>query len=709
MTAAARGMRNGFGRGVALVVACVLIVALAAVQLLRPENELTGASGVRPSAFVAELPGRGGELCTRGVEVPAGTGAVQLVAGTYGPPGPRLTAVLRDAADGTVLARGAVDRGWTQGVLAIPLQVDRERAVATFCLRSSGGARVAVAGEPHPVPTTRGLKPAKGRISVLARAAQPRSLVDRLPVLAERIGRGNAAWVGPWTVWAIGLLVLAGVGLGGWAVARTPAAASSDQRRIPAPARLLAAAALATGLAWSLLTPPFHVPDEISHVAYVEYLTDVGRLPIERADIPPLSEGQRQLLDALRFSQVIGRRLEHVSTTAASEAYLREVERRDFPPGGGNATTASANPPLYYLLQAPIFLATSGGSPLTQLMAMRVLSVLLLGGSVLFAFLFVRELLPGSPWTWTAGGLACAFQPMLGFVSGGVNPDSLLFLAGTALLFGVARTLGRGLTMRRACLIAVALAVGLLTKPLFLAMVPVAVAGLALAAMRQRRGWLRPTAVAAAIAVVPVTLVAVIGAAAFDHPYFATATAVAGAQAETTASGSSFARQASFMLQLYLPRLPFLTDQIPGVPIRDVWINGLLGTFGWLDYDFGPAARDRGTAIFLVLLGLAGVALVRFRRAVRDRWPLMLCCLIGLAAVATVVGVVDYQAYLANSPRFEQARYLLPLLALYAGLFGLAARALGPMWGRLMLPLLWAAVSLHTLAALILTANRYYI
>ena len=163
------------------------------------------------------------------------------------------------------------------------------------------------------------------------------------------------------------------------------------------------------------------------------------------------------------------------------------------------------------------------------------------------------------------------------------------------------------------------------------------------------------------------------------------------------------------MLQLFGPRWPFLTDQIPGFPFRDIWLNGLIGVFGWVDYGFGPDVRARGMRVVIGLTMLCLVALIRNSAAVSRQWRLLLCALIGLLGVLGAVGTVDYQAAVAGTARFEQARYLLPLLALYAAVFGVGAKALGPRLGRLILPALWVLVALHTFAAMALTANRYYL
>ena len=37
--------------------------------------------------------------------------------------------------------------------------------------------------------------------------------------------------------------------------------------------------ALANGLAWSMITPPFEVPDENAHYAYVQQIVERGTLP----------------------------------------------------------------------------------------------------------------------------------------------------------------------------------------------------------------------------------------------------------------------------------------------------------------------------------------------------------------------------------------------------------------------------------------------
>jgi 4-amino-4-deoxy-L-arabinose transferase-like glycosyltransferase len=86
---------------------------------------------------------------------------------------------------------------------------------------------------------------------------------------------------------------------------------------------------------------------------------------------------------------------------------------------------------------------------------MRLFSALMAGLTALFSWLFIREALPAVPWAWTVGGLGVALMPLLGFISGALNPDAMLFAVCAALFFALARAFRRGLTLR------LALAIGL--------------------------------------------------------------------------------------------------------------------------------------------------------------------------------------------------------------------------------------------------------
>lgn len=708
------------------VAACAALIVLICAQLSSSSIRVAGSSGVSPQLFVAEIGANGGTLCQTQEPMAHDAATLRATLGTYSRPGPAITVLARVGSKSVVVGRLA--RGWREGEVQIPLSgVRLPRDSFELCVRSGGGARLAFGGEPSAMPASVNGKNQPGRASFLAQGATKRSVASTLPKLRERIGRGNASLVGPWSAYLIGALLLGAITLGGYAVLKTeistsvePTAETQSEAswrrrlliqlgRVPSAGYAIAGASMAIGLTWGLLTPPFQVPDETSHVAYVQYLAETGKLPSEDPSAMPFSEQENAVLGALGFARIIGRPNERALTSLQQERTLRIVEHE---PGlkkaSRNAANASSNPPLYYALAAGVYRGV-GGTLLDRVLAMRVLSAIITACAVLLAFLFVREMLPSSPWAWTIGGLACAFQPVLGFIGSGVNPDCLLFACSSGTLFVCMRVLRRGLSSRLALGMALFTVAGLLTKPLFLALVPAIALTLLLSCLRERGAPLRDAAIAGSVIVLAMFLYVVLVAGPLDHPYFANAQNVA-----TTASGSgavstSIGREASFVVQQFLPRPPFLTDFVPGFPLRDVWVAGLVGVFGWVDYRFPPGYQDLGMLVLVGLLALSILALVRQRAGVVRAFPGIAVCLVALAGVLTVVGVTDYQASITDGARFQQARYLLPLLALYGGLFALGSKAIGERLTRLALPWVLAGVAFHTFAALILTADRYYL
>jgi 4-amino-4-deoxy-L-arabinose transferase-like glycosyltransferase len=479
---------------------------------------------------------------------------------------------------------------------------------------------------------------------------------------------------------------------------------------VPRAGWLCVAVALVNGFAWSVITPPFHVPDEISHVAYVQYMAETGDAPRHVAG-DYMSPEERQTLEALRFFSIVGQSANRPIWTDSQQTALDRVEAEG--PSrlsDGSSSTAVNNPPLFYALQTVPYEVASGGSLLDRLFAMRLLSVLLSALTVLCVFLFLRETFPGSPWAWSTGALAVAFQPLFGFISTGVNNDSGLFLASAFLFLMLARTLRRGLTRRRGVAIGAAVGLGMVTKLTFLAFVPAAAVALLVLLLRARPGRRREAieavGLAAAIAALPVLLYLALNELVWDRQVFG---ALVGSEAvDFQGRAGSLHEEISYIWQLYLPRLPFQADLIGGEALRSLWLNGLIGRFGWLDYGFGTWVYDLAFWIVVALSVLAASTVVRCASTVRDRW--LETVVYGLAAIGLllVIGRLGYSARIGAPYPFEQARYLLPLLPLYAGGLVLAARAVGRRWAATAGALIVVLAATHSLFAQLITIARYY-
>ena len=483
--------------------------------------------------------------------------------------------------------------------------------------------------------------------------------------------------------------------------------------RIPPAARWCALVAILNSLVWSVVTPPFHVPDETVHVAYVQYLAETGKIP-NKPGQNVFSAQESTLLDSLNFNGIVGRERDRPVAWRSLDRQVDAVNGGD--PrrvSAGGTSESSSQPPLYYAYESLAYLVSPWNGLLERLWLMRVLSALLTGLTVVFVYLFVRELFPTTPWAWTVGGLAVAFQPLVGFMGGGVHPDVLLFTASAALFWALARAFRRGLTRQTGAVIGAVVAVGLLSKLNFVAMLPGAVLGVALLAWRERsREALVGAGVACGIAAVVAGAYIVLNLTVWDRTEWGGGVGVATRAA--TGSGShaanpiSLANHLSYTWQLYLPRLPFMQEQFSGFRPWEVWFKGFIGLFGWLDTPFRLWVYNLALAITVPIVLLAGVTVWRRRAGLRRRWPELLTYAAIVGGLLVSIGVLGLRYRRNTGFEFEQARYLLPLLALYAAGIAAAALGAGRRFGRPAGAVLVALAAVHGLFAQLLVISRFY-
>jgi 4-amino-4-deoxy-L-arabinose transferase-like glycosyltransferase len=473
--------------------------------------------------------------------------------------------------------------------------------------------------------------------------------------------------------------------------------------RVPAGARACFLVALVNALAWALITPAFQVPDEATHVGYAQYVAENGRLP-PGDDGPALSSELTGTMALVQFGAIAGNPDARSPASPATQRALRAFAATRPPRGNGSGrTSATAQTPLFYVVAAAAYRLSPSSGLLDRLLAMRILACLMAALSAALIFLFVRELLPGVPWAWTAGGLVAALHPLFAFVSSGVNPDAGLILASSALLLALARSFRRGLTVRRGLAIGLALGLGIAFKATMLAFVPGVALGVAVLAARARRaGGLRGAG--AALGAAACCVLAVV-AAEMTRRQGADAAGVAGTTLERWAGFRGFA---SYAWQLYLPRLPFMQDFFPADPLGHLWVDGWVGIFGWLDTAFPAWVYTVGGWAYALVGALALAAVVARRGALRARGLELLTYLALLAGLLLIIAWFGYDARINGPGPFEQPRYLLPLLGLGAAIAALAARAGGRRWGPTLAILLVGLALAQDLGAQILVLSRYY-
>ena len=197
-------------RAVLLAGAAVIALVVLIGASLR-DYRLLGSNRVPAAAFVLRL-GQGQTACQRAT-IPAGTGAVRVIALGAGRPTLALTI------DGHLGGIGQVaDDGWV--TLRIPPPATT-RTLATLCLRTTGP--VTLAGQTRPAGAN--ARDEQGRVLLAAArleftTAHPASWWGRIGDMLRRFGEGKPGWVGGWTLVLAALLLAGALAAAGWAVLR---------------------------------------------------------------------------------------------------------------------------------------------------------------------------------------------------------------------------------------------------------------------------------------------------------------------------------------------------------------------------------------------------------------------------------------------------------------------------------------------------------
>jgi hypothetical protein len=679
-----------------LLVAGLALIALAmVVTLSRSPEFLAGTNAVKAKTEIAATRGNL-RICQGSETLPQGTTAIHL--SLFANDGPRMA--IEVLAGGQVLTRGERDAGWGIGEAATVPVKPLPAAVhgVTICVR------LGQAIEPFEILGEKVGKSATGtggetemRIEYLRPGGE--SWWSLAPSVARRIGFGRAP-SGAWVVLLPLTLMAMTLALTSWLLLRAPGSG------LPTAGWVCALVACLSAASWSILTPPFQSPDEPSHFAYVQQLAEAGRLPTSSGH--RASAAETVALGDLRQNEVHWHPRVHTISSRAQQRRLQAdlalpYARR----GDGDAGVAASEPPLYYTLETIPYELGSSGTLLDQLALMRLLSALLAGLTALFSFLFIREVLPGAPWAWIVGGLAVALAPLLGFMSGSVNPDALLYAVAAASFYCLARGFRRGLTPRLALAIGGLAAIGFLTKLNFLGLAPGAILGLVIltrrAARASRPHAYRSLALALAVAASPVCLYVLINLIS-NHP----ALGLTSSTISATRRGSML-DELSYIWQFYLPRLPDLKDYFPGLSTtRQIWFDRSVGLYGWLDTAFpgwvyGVALIPATLTAALCLRGL-----VAGRAALRRRLVELAVYAVMGAGVLVLVGADSYAELSNHAGEYAEPRYLLPMLPLLGAALALAARGAGRRWGPAVGMLIVLLFVAHDIFSQLLVISRFY-
>ncbi len=688
-------------------------------------------------------------LCQSEEVLPGGASAIRL--GVSVNVGPKVSVTVLQGSQ--VIAKGSQAAGWTGEVVTVPIApVPSTVSGAEVCVAFGPAVEpVELVGTRARRPT--GETPGKLRAEYLAPGR--RTWWSQALGVARRMGLGRSP-SGTWIAFVPIALMAAAAALVSWLILRLPGPppsppspppiagaqvargpvapvrqpGSTDSRSnvkarlgrrlshgarhalrlLSTPGRVAwacGAVAFLSAASWSIVMPPFQVPDEPAHFAYVQQLAETGSLPTVSSTHYAPEEGIT--LRDLDHNEVRYNALQGTISTPAQQQRLEHDLAQPIPRHGeGAAGVATTQPPLYYALQTIPYRLASSGNLLERLALMKLLSALMAGLTALFAFLFLREALPGAPWAWTVGALGVALFPLLSFMSGAVNPDSMLSTASAALFYCLARAFRHGLSPRLAVAIGVVTAVGFATKLNFLGLVP----GLALAlvVLTRRaaqsegpRAAYRSLATTAAIGASPVLLYAVVNLLS-NHPGLG----LASVGIDLTSKHGSLPGEVSYIWQLYMPRLPGMTNDFPGILTTRLWFERSVGLYGWLDTTFPSWVYNVALIPAGLIVALFVRALAASRTALRQRvWELLAYAVMGTGVLA-LVGADSFLEFPERSGGYSEPRYLLPMAVLFGAILALAARGAGRRWGPAVGALIVVLVLGHDVFSQLLVVSRYY-
>lgn len=220
---------------------------------------------------------------------------------------------------------------------------------------------------------------------------------------------------------------------------------------------------LVFGVLYAVRTPHWEAPDEPAHYNYVRVLAETGTFPV-------LQQGDYD------------------------QAYLEEIKSEKFPPelSVDAIRYESHQPPLYYVLATPFYLAARGLN-LDIVLVVRLLNVVLALGLSLVAFQVFGLVFPENPLLRLAGVGILATLPMNIAVNAAINNDTLAeFIVAVILWISLLRLHGSLMPRRFILLGGLTYGAALLTKTtIYSAAALLVAAEIGYQLIGQRVEWLR--------------------------------------------------------------------------------------------------------------------------------------------------------------------------------------------------------------------------
>ncbi len=232
---------------------------------------------------------------------------------------------------------------------------------------------------------------------------------------------------------------------------------------------LILIAFIGLGVTYSLVTPVFEAPDEGDHYRYIKYLAEKASLPVVEGSENPVGHEvwQPPLYYALGALVTF-----KIDTSDMGELEWRNLHWGLF--GSKNVVFHTSNESFPYR-----------GTALA-VHVVRLLSILMGGVTVAITYLLALELFPDQRWMAVGAAAVNAFNPQFVFIGGAINNDNLVTPLCSIILLMLVRLAKNGLRARGLVSLGILLGFAALTKVSALALIPLVAAILGVYSLRRR-------------------------------------------------------------------------------------------------------------------------------------------------------------------------------------------------------------------------------
>lgn len=455
----------------------------------------------------------------------------------------------------------------------------------------------------------------------------------------------------------------------------------------------LIAIALLRGLLYSAINPPWQGPDEPKHFEYVWLLYQKRSFVSIEDALPSMQQSIIDSMDRYEFSKF------------GSGSFDSDNLPRSFKQiwGAGGAFTLLHRPPLYYLLNLPIFSLVDRQDIATRLYTLRLFSVILFALTTVTTFLTARELFPKDEFMYIGATSLVAFLPMLGFLFGTLSYDHLANLLVSLIWYLLVIFFKRGGSWGQVLGIAVLVGGITVTKRTTLSVLPVLLLAVPLYLWQARRRHLISRHALLALTIV-------IGVVLLGCSTIVGWTLIGGKNSVVLPPGL-----ARYFFN-YSGQLGGIVEGLSSIELATIghWTRRLFisfwADFGWLKIQLAPMWY---TILAIVCTASVGGLFLSALRSVRgsdssELWKQQILVLFGLYIIVIVVAaMVFFSAYVGTQwERAPQGRHLFLGIVPFAILFMLGLRELVPVHRRRWSLLLVVAASI---AFDLLCVGRYII